>query len=93
MKFYNDLLIAPSKLKRNFIYALLRITGNYQEMHGLLVNYKANPLCKDSTEKLNQLYKQAIEKAVELISEYVHLSSLEKTKDDFYQYTFSGKKE
>ena len=93
MKFYNDLLIAPSKLKRNFIYALLRITGNYQEMHGLIVNYEANPLCKDSTEKLNQLYKQAIEKAVELISEYVHLSSLEKTKDDFYQYTFSGKKE
>ena len=93
MKFYNGLLIAPSKLKRNFIYALLRITGNYQEMHGLIVNYEANPLCKDSTEKLNQLYKQAIEKAVELISEYVHLSSLEKTKDDFYQYTFSGKKE
>ena len=93
MKFYNDLLIAPSKLKRKFIYTLLRITGNYQEMHGLFVNYEANPLCKDSTEKLNLLYKQAIEKAVELISEYVHLSSLEKTKDDFYQYTFSGKKE
>lgn len=54
---------------------------------------KANPLCKDSTEKLNQFYKQAIKKAVELISEYVQLSSLEKTKDDFYQYTFSGKKE
>lgn len=93
MKFYNDLLIAPSKLKRKFIYALLRITGNYQEMHGLLVNYEANPLCKDSTEKLNQFYKQAIKKAVELISEYMQLSSLEKTKDDFYQYTFSGKKE
>ena len=92
MKFYNDLLIAPSKLKRKFIYALLRITENYQEMHGLLVNYEANPLCKDSTEKLNQFYKQAIKKAVELISEYVQLSSLEKTKDDFYQYTFSGKK-
>ena len=93
MKIYNDLLIAPSKLKRNFIYTLLHITGNYKEMHGLLVNYEANPLCKDSTEKLNQLYKQAIEKAVELINEYVHLSSLEKTKDDFYRYTFSGKKE
>ena len=30
MKFYNDLLIAPSKLKRNFIYALLHITGKSQ---------------------------------------------------------------
>lgn len=93
MKMYNDLLAAPSKLKRKIIYALLRISGNYKEMHGLLVNYEANPLCKDSTEKLNQFYKQAIKKAVELISEYVQLSSLEKTKDDFYQYIFSGKKE
>ena len=55
MKFYNDLLIAPSKLKRKFIYALLRITGNYQEMHGLLVNYEANPLCKDSTRKIKSI--------------------------------------
>ena len=62
-------------------------------MHGLLVNYEANPLCKDSTEKLNQFYKQAIKKAVELISEYVQLSSLEIIQiDDFYQYTFSGKR-
>ena len=45
-------------------------------------------------EKLNQFYKQAIKKAVELISEYVQLSSLEIIQiDDFYQYTFSGKKE
>ena len=93
MKIYNDLLVAPSKLKRKIIYALLRISGNYKEMHGLIVNYEENPLCKDSTEKLNQFYKQAIKKAVELISEYMQLSSLEKTKDDFYQYTFSGKKE
>ena len=92
MKIYNDLLIAPTKLKRNFIYALLHLTGNYKEMHGLIVNYKANPLCKDSTEKLNQLYKQALEKVIELICDYYHLSLFEKTKDDFYQYTFSGKR-
>lgn len=92
MKIYNNLLIAPTKLKRNFIYVLLCITGNYQEMHGLIVNYQANPLCKESTEKLSQLYKQALEKVIGLICDYYHLSSLEKTKDDFYQYTFSGKK-
>ena len=37
MKFYNDLLIAPSKLKRKFIYALLRITGNYQKCTACLL--------------------------------------------------------
>ena len=37
-------------------------------MHGLIVNYEDNPICIDSTEKLNEFYKQAIKKAVELIS-------------------------
>lgn len=31
---YNYLLLAPLKLKRKFIYTLLRLTGNYKEMHG-----------------------------------------------------------
>ena len=51
----NQLLLAPSGLKRKMIYAILRLSGNYKEMHGLLVNFKANPACKDSTEKLHQM--------------------------------------
>ncbi|MGN0321176.1 MAG: zinc dependent phospholipase C family protein, partial [Lachnospira sp.] len=42
---YNKLLIAPSHVKRALIYMLLGITGNYKEMHGLLVNFKENPKC------------------------------------------------
>ena len=48
MKHYNNLLVAPGHLKRGFIYALLAMTGNYKEMHGLIVNYKPNPKCADS---------------------------------------------
>lgn len=51
MKTYNDLLIAPSRIKRTMIYSLLKVTGNYKEMHGLLVNIHENPECKDSTKK------------------------------------------
>lgn len=64
---YNKLLIAPGNAKRRLIHALLRLTGNYTEMHGLLVNRTPNPLCADSNEILMRLYTQAIPAAQVLI--------------------------
>ena len=86
MKMYNDLLVAPSKLKRKIIYALLRISGNYKEMHGLIVNYEENPKCIESTKKLNELYHIGKERALQLLTE-------NNTNNDLYHYTFSGKEE
>ena len=84
---YNRLLLAPSGLKRMLVNGLLRISGNYKEMHGLMVNYNANPLCKDSNEKLMGLYEKAEKLAVQLINEYSE-------RDDWnpiYRYTFGSK--
>ena len=86
MKIYNDLLVAPSKLKRKIIYALLRISGNYKEMHGLIVNYEENPKCIESTKKLNELYHIGKERALQLLTE-------NNTNNDLYHYTFSEKEE
>ena len=88
----NHLLIAPTKLKRKIIYALLRLTGNDKEMHGLLVNFEANPACSDSTEKLYQLYDAAKKRAVLLIEDYIRYLTEEKSLDILYNFTFSGKK-
>ena len=88
---YNKLLIAPSHLKRYLIYALLGITGNYKEMHGLLVNYKANPQCTDSTEKLYKLYDNAVRLAVRLIGEFRDSASGALPFNKIYDYTFGGK--
>lgn len=91
MIFDNNLLVAPSKIKRQFIYGLLRITGNYKEMHGLLVNYEENPLCKDSTEKLFELYEEAKELAVNLIHEYKEYIKGKEPLNEIYQYTFGSR--
>ena len=48
---YNNLLVAPSHLKRWFIYLLLKLSGNYKEMHGLIVNYHMKKACNASTVK------------------------------------------
>ena len=84
MKHYNNLLVAPGHLKRGFIYALLAMTGNYKEMHGLIVNYKPNPKCADSNIRLSQLYHDAISLAVRLICEYRENGAA----DSEYQHTF-----
>ena len=84
---YNRLLLAPSGLKRMLVNGLLRISGNYKEMHGLMVNYNADPLCKDSNEKLMELYGKAEKLAVQLINEYSELDDW----NPIYQYTFGSK--
>lgn len=84
MKHYNNLLVAPGRMKRALVYALLAVTGNYKEMHGLIVNYKPNPKCEDSNWKLSRLYQDAIPLAVQLICEYRDKGLC----DEVYQYTF-----
>ena len=87
----NHLLLAPSRLKRVLIYAILRLSGNYKEMHGLLVNFEANPACEDSTAKLHQLYAVAKSRAVMLIDAYGKYMAKEEALNVLYNYTFSGK--
>ena len=88
-RFYD--LVAPSRLKRMFIYALLRVTGNYKEMHGLLVNYKANPFCSDSTKRLYELYDVAKGLAINLISEFRASAYGKIEYNKVYNYTFGSK--
>ena len=88
---YNNLLIAPSKVKRAVIYALLGITGNYKEMHGLLVNYRENPLCADSTAKLYEYYNIAAKLACRLIGEFRSCVYGKMPYNKVYDYTFGAK--
>lgn len=89
---YNHLLLAPSKLKRMIVYRLLHLTGNYKEMHGLMVNFKANSACEDSSRKLKQLYQAAKERSVCLINEYSEYILKENKLNALYDFTFSGKR-
>lgn len=87
MIYYNRLLLAPSRIKRLFVKGILKASGNYREMHGLMVNYKPNPLCADSNENLMYLYDDAQNLAVKLINEYHELDGW----NPVYKYTFGSK--
>lgn len=92
MKICHKLLLARSNIKRNFLYAILKITGNYPQMHGLIVNKEPNPGCLESNRILAQKYTDAQAFAVSLIMEFSQ--ALTENNPQFskrFFKTFSGK--
>ena len=87
---YHDLLRSPGKLKRNTLLLGLRLTGHYEGMHGLFINYEPNPDCEDSNTMLWSLYNEAIDKAVECINHYLDIIDNNTSWDDIYKYNFEG---
>ncbi|MGN1181290.1 MAG: zinc dependent phospholipase C family protein [Suilimivivens sp.] len=88
---YLNLLVAPSKAKRFLINTVLRLSGNYQNLHGLVINYKANSDCDDSTKELFRRYGEAKSLAVSLINEYKEYLDGRKDLNQIYNYTFGSK--
>lgn len=87
----NRFLLARTGLKRHAIYAVLRLTGNYKEIHGLIVNPKGNPACADSNARLGELYQLAITRALAFIPEFDGYLQGKAELDPLFDYTFGGK--
>ena len=87
---YNNMLIAPSRIRRFFIYVLLYVSGNYKEMHGLLVNYRKNPQCEDSNQQLAQRYRQAKLSALRMISQFGTYLDGSRGLEPIFDYSFGS---
>ena len=70
IRFYNRLLRAPHLAKRRAICLVLRLTGNYREIHGMMIPYERDERCKDSDGELFKAFERAVPKAHELILSY-----------------------
>ena len=92
MIFLNKVLLAKNPLKRNMIYSVLRLTGNYEGMHGMIVNEEGNPDCIDSNKKLYALYNQAIPLAEKMIFKFEEYLNGEKELDSIFDFNFEGEK-
>lgn len=66
MLFYNNLLRAPHQPKRGFVRLCLRLTGNFKEMHGMMIAKHPIPACADSDLRLSKLMDKAVARCVEL---------------------------
>lgn len=92
MIFYNRLLRAPYEPKRSLIYGILKLTGNYKEMHGLIVNYKPNPLCRDSNRMLKEFQPIAELTANKMIINFDDYMRGKNNLNDLFDWSFESRK-
>ena len=71
MIFYNDLLRAPHAPKRALVNLVLRFSGNYREMHGMMIAKRPVPACADSDLRLEKLFEKALPQCAQRMREYV----------------------
>ena len=70
MIFYNGLLRAPHQPKRGLVNLVLRLSGNYTEMHGMMIAKKPIPACADSNLRLWKLFARARQDCLAMTAEF-----------------------
>lgn len=70
MKFYLNFLVAPGNLKRTLIKSGLKLSGNYDNMIGLMMSYESIEECDETNQNLYELYLNAIDPTVKILTEY-----------------------
>ena len=70
MLFYNSLLRAPRQPKRGLVNLVLKLSGNYKEMHGMMIAERPISACEDSNMRLKKLFEKAVPEAVSLIENF-----------------------
>ena len=88
MKFFLDILVAPNGMKRNLINGVLKISGNYEKLHTLLMNIEPNPKCAISNQRLMELYKESIPLAISLIQNFDAYLQDSISLDHAFKHTF-----
>lgn len=92
MIFFLNVLRAPSKIKRAILFGLMKLVGFYEPLHGLVINYKENPVCRESTNWLMEHFDVAVSLAVELITEYEEYLQSGGTLSETFSYDFESEK-
>ena len=71
MKFYNEMMRAPHAGKRFLVNTAMHLTGNWREMHGMMIAKHPIPACEDSNMRLFKLMRKAQDECVVLIQNFV----------------------
>lgn len=92
MIFFLNVLRAPSRIKRTVLFGLMKLVGFYESLHGLVINYKENPMCRESTDWLMKHFDTAVSLAVELITEYEVYLKTGGVLSETFSYDFESEK-
>lgn len=88
MIFYLRALQATSDVKRAVIKGVLRFTGHYEGMHGLVMEKKVCPLTVESTAQLVKKLNQAVEPTARMIKDYAQYCEEDREINPRFHRTF-----
>ena len=74
-------LVLPNRVMRAAVLGALKLVGQYEHKHGLIINYEKNMECADSTEHLIELMGEAVPFAADLINAFPAMG-------DAFRYNF-----
>lgn len=66
----DKLLTAPNPVKRKALFFGMKVTGQYEGVHGMVMSEEPNPACKKYCQILKGVYNGAIPIAARLIEQY-----------------------
>ena len=67
---YHKLLLAPGTVKRKILFAGMKVSGQYDSLHGMVMSLEPNPACKEYCRLLKRLFAGAVSLAAGLIIRY-----------------------
>ena len=66
----NEFVRAPHAFKRFLVNTVLHLSGNWKEMHGMMIAKQPIPACRDSNLRLEKLMKKAEGECLSLLADY-----------------------
>lgn len=70
MKFYTNITVCATGLKRKALFGLAKLVGAYPYVKGRVILKHPRPVCGQSTEELMRLFRLAIPETVTVVEEY-----------------------
>ncbi len=87
--FFNNILNAPSKLKRQIVYFLLKKLGKYDSLRSQLISFDGDSRCIETNKELQKRYDKAIPVAVKLIKNFNAVLKTTDPLDNRFNKSFS----
>lgn len=70
MIFWHKMLHAPNMTKRRLLFGAMKLAGQYEDKHGMVMSLEPNPACKEYCQILKRLFAGGVPLAAGLIIQY-----------------------
>ena len=90
LKFFDSFLGVSGRFSYGMVLSVLKLSGQYDKLRGMLLNSPPAPGCDSSSRDLTELYLQAQDTALRLMSDFKDSAWGRMNYDLLYEYNFDS---